>query len=181
MVVIDQDTDLYEALAVYGLPEASGPRLEVEALLLAGSSDVEIADEMGYTPQTIRLYHDCFFDIRDRLHTTTLIHVAVVCGRHEDTATVIRRTAFCAGKLAALALLHPTFGGRPKSKCDVMRFLSDDFCWALKIKAMIAMRTTTTSKRNNQVKLMTSLARLKAIDARHRECATSGNTPLEPW
>lgn len=48
-------------------------RWEIEARLLAGQSDTEVAREVGLTRGVVQIFHDVFFVCRDRLHASDSI------------------------------------------------------------------------------------------------------------
>jgi hypothetical protein len=55
-------------------------RAEVQARILAGDEDTEIAARCGLSPGVVRMYHDLFFDVRKNLNCAAYIY-GVVVGR----------------------------------------------------------------------------------------------------
>jgi hypothetical protein len=89
-------------------------RAEVEARILAGQTDVEIAIEYGLVPEAVRWFEAAFFCVRDRLRARDWITGRVI-GRHfppADPAPVWKLYAYWGGPLA-LDLVQSVMAGRP--------------------------------------------------------------------
>lgn len=65
--LFQHDMGLYYAHAIYTESEEPDTRFVVEARLLAGQTDEEIAQLVSTLPATIEWYHRLFFDVRERL------------------------------------------------------------------------------------------------------------------
>jgi hypothetical protein len=87
-------------------------RWEVEARLLAGESDKEIAARCGLTPEAVRCYHGVYFNVRDFLEIDGYI-LAVVIGpkahyglREGDRDVLLKLQAHEFGSAGVDALLR---------------------------------------------------------------------------
>jgi hypothetical protein len=72
----DQEPALYRAWQLHG--QASLPRWEVEARLLANEGHDTIARKCELTPTVVTTYHDIFFAVRNRLHARDWVMTCVV-------------------------------------------------------------------------------------------------------
>jgi hypothetical protein len=69
-------------LAAHRLSGDDGPqRWEVQARLLSGQTEDEIAARSGLTPDTVRWFEALFFRVRDRLHARDWVAAQVLGGR----------------------------------------------------------------------------------------------------
>jgi hypothetical protein len=166
--VVQRFSDLFEAWQLYQMPADSGPRLDVECLLLAGASDAEVSAYSGHTPASIRLFHDCFFDIRSRMGKTIVVHIAVNRDCPDSEANIIRGTALCRGKEAALALLQPSFPGKLNNHRELSAYMAADRRTTLAAKAMLAIRMMDMTDVHQQVIVVRAAQKLEQIEERHR-------------
>jgi hypothetical protein len=63
-----------EARAIHEAPaDSKDPRARLQGYLLAGESDKQVSKRLGINSEVIRLYHNVFFHVRDRLETADLL------------------------------------------------------------------------------------------------------------
>ncbi len=99
-------------------------RSQVEALLLAGASDAEVAERCWCDDRVAHVYHDLFFDVRGGLHRPSWICAAVFGsaahrGAHQkDLHGMLLRIAWFGG----LTILEPYLAGRSFDPVDAKRF-----------------------------------------------------------
>ena len=65
--LILRDSDMFWAHTLWA-EEKNPTRWGIEARVLAGESDAEIAEKMGTTPEIVSAYVNVFFDVREKLH-----------------------------------------------------------------------------------------------------------------
>jgi hypothetical protein len=99
-----------------GLPRQ---RWEIEARLLAGQSDDEIAGRLGVEAEVVLAYEKIYFDVRDKLESTDWIRFnAIGPGLYQgfdpgDLELVWKVYAFHLGPLVLDDLIAATGGGTP--------------------------------------------------------------------
>lgn len=86
-------------------------RSELEARLLADETAAVIATKMGLPCDVVRLYHDCFFDVRERLkHTSVIVHEVLEPDTPEgldtdDKDRLLKRYAYFGGPVVLETVL----------------------------------------------------------------------------
>jgi len=108
------------ALEAHGIFQIGGPRSwEMQAWLLTGAEDDEIADRMHIPPATIAAYENLFFNVRDRLSARDWIaHTAIRMFRSqvwtpEICGAVWRRYAYYWGRQGLELVLQVIRPERP--------------------------------------------------------------------
>jgi hypothetical protein len=129
------------------LADDDGPlRWEVEARLLAGQNDAEIAHRSGISSQAVSLYESLFLDVRDKLQASgwILIHALRTPGTllfySQDLATIWREFAYYRGPLVlndviAVSLDRPL----PKSARERHRGKEEGFEERLRLSCRLAI------------------------------------------
>jgi hypothetical protein len=104
-------------LAAQRLQEGGGlHRGEVEARLIAGQSDEEIASRTGWEPEVVSCFEQTFFNVRDRLGARDWLAYRAVgtglrCGfAPGDLAGIWRAAAYGGGSVALEVVLAVTLG-----------------------------------------------------------------------
>lgn len=85
------DPAMYLAYEIFSLDDAEKIRYAIEARILARESDKAIADRMGTLDESIGIYEQLFFNVRDRLNNSDYIVnrvIAPVIGKGYETANV---------------------------------------------------------------------------------------------
>jgi hypothetical protein len=117
----------------------SRPRWELEARLLAGQSDSEIAAKMDIEAGVVEAYEAVFYDVRDGLGASDWVHLSVIGPRlHEgfdpgDAETILKLYAYNCGHAVLDALLESVFtDGEPPADPR----LADQFRLAFAVQAI---------------------------------------------
>jgi hypothetical protein len=133
-------------------------RALIEARLLAGESDAQIASRLGTIPHAIEVYHKLRYDVRDRLDSRDWIASAVLkppppttrrdgIWTDEQRHWLYRTIAYHGGSLAldvAIQGCHP--GPGPQQASDVGPWLRSMLASIVKVKAVTAMQAFDVSK-----------------------------------
>jgi hypothetical protein len=144
-------------------------RLAVEATLLAGMTDLEIAYRTGLPEEVIAAYEALFFDVRARLVATDHIVFLVVGpglydGSALDPALVIKHLAYFGGPLVADALLTLVAGTEPYPADQPDRSAIDPE-FARSFALLLALRTVPLDERSVPI-LVRPYARMQELDRR---------------
>ncbi len=144
-------------------------RLAVEATLLAGLTDAEIASRTGLSEEVIAAFEALFFDVRARLEATDHIVFMVVGpglydGSALDPALVIKHLAYFGGPLVADALLALVAGPDPYP-ADQPDHTAIDPEFARRCALLLALRTVPLDERGLP-KLLRLYARMRELDRR---------------
>jgi hypothetical protein len=168
---------LYEAHVLYHDPSKRRSRFAIEARMLAGQNDLEIAGSMGCAPKTIQAFAALFFDVRPRLADADYISQVVLGesvsrgqGEH-DYAQVWKRVAYSYGPHVLDAMLsgfaNPQRVGRAE---DVSAGLRDLERNSLSRKAAWATLAVPVDRSTH----------LDLIDASHRSIVAKQNSAADP-
>lgn len=123
-------------------------RWTIEARIMAGETNAEIAQKLGTDEDVIEAYADIFFDVRDKLQNldyvvSVILADAVTRGLQERQYDLLwKMMAFQGGTHALNAILSRFISiSRPKSAEEVAGFFQDSAINSVKYKAAIATMT----------------------------------------
>jgi hypothetical protein len=139
---------MHQAYTLYSKDGASDLRWEVEARLLSGQTDEEIAKLTSASPEVIDLYEKVFFNVRDRLDSSSYI-IQVVMGRsiHQgvsdrDYDLIWKMYGYHGGPDILSAFINRTglvgLGRNPISKDDIKGILDDAHGLVNSVRAAVA-------------------------------------------
>lgn len=119
--LVKMDPELVAALALHDDVVVGRSRLAIEARLLAGMTDAQIAERTGLTAEAVVMYRALFYDVGESLDATD--HVALMLlgpslGGHGvvDAATIVKLYSYFGGHHVADALLDlPAADAGPSS------------------------------------------------------------------
>ncbi len=144
-------------------------RAEIEARILAKQSNEQIAEHNDITPDTIAIYHDLFFSVRDiEANDWILMHAVGRCHqrgfRCGEARELLAWLAIFAGSfvtdvvLSAIKPLH-----KPEDKVSVLLLLSDEVGLPEQLQSFIASKVIPFDQEGHQYSI--SLApRIQQID-----------------
>ncbi len=144
MKLAEQMPALFWAHYLYDQPDHP-VRWEVEARILAGESDLEIARRVGCGVEIIQNYEALFFNVRDKLKRTDYIFTVVLSdaitrdlhGREKDL--LWKQVAYTFGSRVLDALINPLVNPQwVASPDDIPDFYQDLAIGVVKKKAAIA-------------------------------------------
>ena len=141
--------DLYWAYYAYSVHTA-GMRKTLEAYLLTGATDQELAETIGMTPETIRAYEALFFNVRDKLRYREYIlncaigTQAIQRGIHGNETELLWKLYGYFYGVHFLQALTGNATAAPmhcSSASDVIAAAQDDAVSTLKLRAAVAAKT----------------------------------------
>ncbi len=112
-----KDMGLFYAHAIYAENDEPDTRFVVEARLLAGQPDEEIAELISTLPSAITWYHDLFFDVRGRLlHRDYIVNTVLKEGLRRGVGSYDFTTKLFGYFGGVVALDHMLYGFRVNDK-----------------------------------------------------------------
>ncbi|MEK6233616.1 MAG: hypothetical protein N2C14_02805, partial [Planctomycetales bacterium] len=143
----------------------------IEARILAGQNDQEIAKVVGVTPETVHWYEACYFDVRGRLRHKDWV-VSCVIGPIDQNMgpdsedKLLKLFGYFAGSKAVDFIAWGGFkGGIPKiaSEEELSAWMDANWAETLKMRSAMAAKTFEVNK-YNVFELMMTHARIKEIE-----------------
>lgn len=123
-------------------------RWEIEARILAGETDEEIAKKVGCEPEVIGAYESVFFNVREKLiNTAYIVNVvmaeAVTRGLTERQYDLLWKMFGYRGGAHVLDAMISKFSAieKPKKAEDVSQFFQDAAINSMRMKASVAAMT----------------------------------------
>lgn len=177
-----RDADMYWAHSLW-LAEKQPTRWGIEARVVAGETDEEIAAKLGTSAETVTAYVNVFFDIREKLHNVDyMLNVvmadAVVRGLQERQYDLLWKLIGYHGGPHALDAAISKFIpiARPATKDDVSGFFHDFAINSMKYKSAIAAATVPINT-HTQLPLLDSFVKYVEIE-RTTENATKAHATI---
>lgn len=177
-----RDPHLFWAHTIWADDKAP-TRWAIEARVVAGETDEQIADKLGTDPGVINAYVNVFFDVRGKLrHTDYVVNVimgdAVARGLQERHYDLLwKLMGYHGGTLVLNAVINrfcPV--SRPENPENVSGFFQDFAISAMKYKAALATLTVQANT-HTQLPLIDSFAKYVEIE-RTTESATKAHTSI---
>lgn len=180
--LLQRDSDLFWAHSMWA-DDKSPSRWAVEARILAGESDLEIADAVGTEPGVITAYANVFFDVREKMrHTDYIVNVvlgdAVTRGLQERHYDLLwKMLGFHGGPHVLSAVINKfTPMDRPEGPEGVSTFFQDFAVNTMKYKAALAALTVQANT-HTQLPLIDSFVKYVEIE-RSTENAGKAHTAI---
>lgn len=180
--LIERDADLFWAHSMW-IEEKAPTRWAIEARVLAGESDEQIADKLGTEPGVINAYVNTFFDVREKMrHMDYVVNVimadAVSRGLQERHYDLLwKLLGFHGGSLVLNAVINKfTPVNRPEKPENVSGFFQDFAIASMKYKSALATLTVQVNT-HTQLPLIESFAKFVEIE-RATENATKAQTSI---
>lgn len=180
--LIERDADLFWAHSMW-IEEKAPTRWAIEARVLAGESDEQIADKLGTEPSVINAYVNTFFDVREKMrHMDYIVNVvmadAVSRGLQERHYDLLwKLLGFHGGSLVLNAVINKfTPVNRPEKPENVSGFFQDFAIASMKYKSALATLTVQVNT-HTQLPLIESFAKFVEIE-RTTENATKAQTSI---
>jgi hypothetical protein len=180
--LIQRDSDLFWAHALWA-EEKAPTRWAIEARILAGQTDEEIAQTVGTTPGVIDAYTNTFFDVRKKmLHTDYVVNVimgdAVTRGLQERHYDLLwKLLGFQGGPHVLNAVINRfTPVNKPDAPEGVSGFFQDFAIATMKYKAALAALTVQANT-HTQLPLIDSFVKYVEIE-RTTENATKAQSTI---
>lgn len=164
-----RDKDLFWAHSIW-LAEKKPTRWGIEARVVAGETDEQIAAKVGTAPEVIAAYVNVFFDVRDRLNNLDYVQNVIMADavtrglqeRHYDL--LWKLLAFKGGAHVLDAVIsRGTDVPRPESADGVGAFFQDFAISSMKYKAALASLTVQVNT-HTQLPLIESFVKYVEIE-----------------
>lgn len=180
--LLARDSDMFWAHSLWSEDKAP-TRWGIEARILAGESDEEIADRVGTTPSIIAAYNNVFFDVREKLHNTDYISNVVMAdavtrGLQERQYDLLwKLLGYKGGTHVLNAVISKSSAiTRPETPEEVSGFFQDFAISSMKYKAAIATMTVQINT-HTQLSLIDSFVKYVEIE-RTTENATKAHSTI---
>lgn len=178
----ERDPELFWAHSMW-IDEKAPTRWAIEARVLAGETNEQIAKLLGTDPGVIDAYVNVFFDVREKMsHTSYVVNVimadAVKRGLQERQYDLLwKLLGFHGGTLALDAAINKfTPINKPEKPEQVSGFFQDFAIGAMKYKSALATLTVQVNSQT-QLPLIESFAKFVEIE-RTTESATKAQTSI---
>lgn len=154
--VAEADPELYQAHAIYELPEHGPLRMAVESFLLAAASTADVTRETGLAPGVVEEYQRTFYDVSDRLGSPSLVLHLVGGGKFLcEPHHFVRYLSFFGGIHVAKRLIRGGFDEkRSISQDQVSQFLDENMLEVLQTKAALAVHLLDVGDRKAATRLV---------------------------
>lgn len=179
-----RDRELYWAHSMW-LAEKQPTRWGIEARVVAGESDEEIAAKLGTSPEVVTAYVNVFFDIREKLRNVDyMLNVvmadAVVRGLQERQYDLLWKLMGYHGGPHALDASISKFIpiARPATKDDVSGFFHDFAINSMKYKSAVAAATVPINT-HTQLPLLDSFVKYVEIERTTENASKAHATIVE--
>jgi hypothetical protein len=180
--LIERDSDAFWAHSMW-IEEKAPTRWAIEARVLAGETNEEIADRLGTSPEVIDAYVNLFFDVRGKMrHMDYVVNVimadAVSRGLQERHYDLLwKLLGFHGGSLVLNAVINKfTPINRPEKPENVSGFFQDFAIASMKYKSALATLTVQVNT-HTQLPLIESFAKFVEIE-RTTENANKAQTSI---
>lgn len=182
--LIHRDSDLFWAHSMWA-EEKAPTRWAVEARILAGQTDEEIAQTLGTTPGVINAYANTFFDVREKMaHNDYVVNVimgdAVTRGLQERHYDLLwKLLGFQGGPHVLNAVINrftPT--NKPTGPEGVSGFFQDFAIGTMKYKAALAALTVQANT-HTQLPLIDSFVKYVEIERTTENATKAQSTIIE--
>lgn len=177
-----RDKDLFWAHSIW-LADKKPTRWGIEARVLAGETDAEIAEKIGTETEVISAYVNVFFDVRDKLRNLDYVQNVIMADsvtrglqeRHYDLLWKLLGYKGGAHVLDAV-IGRGTSVERPESSDSVGTFFQDFAISSMKYKAALASLTVQINT-HTQLPLIESFVKYVEIE-RNTENAMKAQTSI---
>lgn len=178
----ERDPELFWAHSMW-VEDKAPVRWAIEAYILAGETDEQIAQRLGTEPGVIAAYANVFFDVRAKMHhigyiVNVIMADAVSRGLQERQYDLLwKLLGFHGGSLALDSAINKfTPVNRPEKPEQVSGFFQDFAIGAMKYKSALATLTVQVNT-GTQLPLIESFAKFVEIE-RTTESATKAQTSI---
>jgi hypothetical protein len=177
-----RDRELFWAHSMWA-EDKTPTRWAIEARVLAGETDAQIADRLGTDPGVVSAYVNVFFDVRGKLrHTDYVVNVvmaeAVTRGLQERQYDLLWKLMGYHGGTITLDAVMNKFApvARPEQPEQVSGFFQDFAISAMKYKSALATVTVPVNT-HTQLPLIEAFAKFVEIE-RTTENSTKAHTSI---
>ena len=182
--LLERDSDLFWAHSMWSEDKAP-TRWGIEARIIAGETDEEIAERVGVSPSVISAYANVFFDIRDKVdHTDYMVNVvmadAVIRGLQERHYDLLwKLLGYHGGSHVLNAVINKfTATKRPDTPDEVSGFFQDFAINTMKYKAALATLTVQINT-HTQLALIDSFVKYVEIERTTESASKAHGTIVE--
>jgi hypothetical protein len=182
--LVQYDRAMFWAHSIW-LDDKAPTRWAIEARILAGESDLEIAERLGTSPDVIEAYEAVFFHVRDRLHrrdyiVNVVMAEAVGRGLSERQYDLLwKMFAYHGGPHVLDAVISKfTPISRPDSADGVGQFFQEFAVNTVKHKAAIATLTVPINLQT-QMALIESFVKYVEIEKGSENASKAHSTIIE--
>lgn len=168
-VMMLRDAPMYWAHDIW-IEDKKPTRWAIEARVVAGESDQEIADKLGTDVDIIEAYTTTFYDVRDKLANVdyvvnTILGDAVSRGLSERHYDLLWKMVAYQGGTHALTAVMTRFipAERPKTSDDVANFFQEAAINCVKYKAALATMTVPINT-HTQLELINSFVKYVEVE-----------------
>jgi hypothetical protein len=179
-----RDEDMFWAHAMWA-DDKSNTRWIVEARVLAGESDEDIAQKVGTTPEIIAAYVNVFFDVREKLENkdyiaSTVMGDAVSRGLQERQFDLLwKMLAYRGGTHVLNAVLsRGPETKKPEGADDVGGFFQEFAVNSIKYKAALASLTVPVNT-HTQLALIDSYVKYVEIERKSEDSMKAQNSIID--
>lgn len=180
--LLQRDRDLFWAHSIWAEDKAP-TRWGIEARVLAGETNEEIAAKVGTSPAVIAAYEQVFFDVREKLQNTDYITNVVMAdavtrGLQERQYDLLwKMLGYKGGAHVLNAVISKSSAlTRPETPEEVAGFFQDFAINAMKYKAAVATMTVQINT-HTQLSLIDSFVKYVEIE-RTTENATKAHSTI---
>lgn len=179
-----RDSGLFWAHSLW-LDDKAPTRWTIEARIIAGETNAEIAQKLGTEEDVIAAYADVFFDVRDKLENldyvvSVILADAVTRGLQERQYDLLwKMVAFQGGTHALNAILSRFISiSKPRSPDEVAGFFQDSAINSVKYKAAIATMTVPVNT-HTQLALIDSFVKYVEVERTTDNATKAQNSIIE--
>jgi len=176
------DSELFWAHSIWA-NEKAPTRWAIEARILAGEADADIAKKIGCSPDIITAYESVFFNVREKLdHSEYIVNVvmadAVARGLSERQYDLLwKMFGYQGGSLVLDAMISKfTLMRRPEKAEDVSAFFQESAINSMRHKAAVAALTVPINS-HTQLLLLDAYVKYVEIE-RTTENTSKANTNI---
>ena len=179
-----RDGGLFWAHSLW-LDDKAPTRWTIEARIVAGETNAEIAQKLGTEEDVIAAYADVFFDVRDKLANLdyvigVILADAVTRGLQERQYDLLwKMVAFQGGTHALNAILSRFISiNKPRSPDEVAGFFQDSAINSVKYKAAIATMTIPVNQ-HTSLALIDSFVKYVEVERTTDNATKAQNSIIE--
>lgn len=182
--LLERDSNVFWAHSIWA-DDRAATRWSIEARILAGETDEEIADKLGTVPGVIEAFEGLFFDVRDKMaHTdyvsAVVLTAAVMRGLQERQHDLLwKLLGYHGGPHVLNAVISKfTKTPRPEGAENVSGFFQDFAVNTMKYKAAVAALTVQTNS-HTQMAIIEAFVKYVEIERTTENAAKAQSSIME--
>lgn len=157
-------------------------RMVIEARILARQTDEQIAKLTSLPAEAVQVYHDAFFDVRDKLDamdwiTTQVIGQVFQIGDQRSNPELLSKYfGYFGGPMILEAVLYGMQSGAmvPHSSADIAQWLENNLRFKLKTQSAVLL-TTYAPNRFDFMSVISSYAQIASLELREKDLVGEDN------